>query len=782
MSKKIFSIYLFLLVFAPFAFGTVEEWSLAVMEAFSFCAIMLLLLRRLKYNPPFLYEVPGILPLALFLAYMLLQLVPLPPAVIGIISPNTYALYKKTIWIDSPMTWASLSIHRKATLTEFFRISAYAAFYVVTVQLLTKREYLKKTVMTVIASASFLSLLAILQLFLSNGRIFWLRAVPQYVKPFGPYVNRNHYAGLMEMIFPLVFGLFLYYKPKTSYSSLREKIVEIFNHRRINTHIMLGFSLVLIATSVFLSLSRGGITSLCLAMIFFGGVLSFSKMRHKRSGVVVLIFFVILLSFTWFGWEPIFKRFENIRNPQGNISDLRAVIWQDSFGILGDFAFAGTGFGTFVNIYPKYRTISGHALLDHAHNDYIELAADGGFPGVLLAGCFLLVVLYKSFSVFRSRREPYSIYLYAGSVAGMIAIFFHSITDFNLQIGANGLYFFFLAGLAVSSSHTRMRESVNGTRLRKITPAFLRPMIFAVAAVFLANVLLNTGIIIGKLEYFRARKVSPGRSVRAEDLTEMKNLLGRAAFFDPLDARYRYALANTELSLADRDNALIHAREAVALTPSNGEYQQKLGLIISHDKHYDAAEKLLRSGIEYDISNPERYKTCAAWFLSRGRKDDGLHYVKMAISLAPEKTREYIALLVLNNLTDEEIKKALPDRSAAYLQFADYLEKTGNDPMAEEAYRDALYFMKDEQKVNRSHFFTLYGHYRKKERYDDALNVMRRAIEVLPKDPQIRIATASLYEKLGIRYKAIEEYRTVLVLDPGNREASRRLEGLAKKD
>ena len=379
MSKKIFFIYLFLLVFAPFAFGTVEEWSLAVMEALAFCAVMLLLLRRLKYKPPFLYEVPGITPLALFLAYMLLQLVPLPPAVIGILSPHTYALYKKTIWIDGPMTWASLSIYRKATLAEFFRTAAYAAFYVVTIQLLTKRAYLKKTVMVVIASASLLSLLAILQLLLSDSRIFWLRAVPQYVKPFGSYVNRNHYAGLMEMVFPLALGLFLYYKPKTTYSSLREKIVEIFNQRRINTHIMLGFSSLLIATSVFLSLSRGGITSLCLAMIFFGVILSLSKMRRKRSGVAVLFLFVILLSFTWFGWEPIFKRFESLRSPQGNISDLRAVIWQDSFGILKDFPFTGTGFGTFVNIYPKYRTISRQALLDHAHNDYIELAA--GSPG-----------------------------------------------------------------------------------------------------------------------------------------------------------------------------------------------------------------------------------------------------------------------------------------------------------------------------------------------------------------------------------------------------------------
>jgi hypothetical protein len=87
---------------------------------------------------------------------MWLQLLPLPPGVVRIISPGTYNIYRDTIFVDEPMGWISLSINRKATLMEFFRIASYAGFYVLTVQLFTKKEIFKKTVTILIIFASCL--------------------------------------------------------------------------------------------------------------------------------------------------------------------------------------------------------------------------------------------------------------------------------------------------------------------------------------------------------------------------------------------------------------------------------------------------------------------------------------------------------------------------------------------------------------------------------------------------------------------------------------------------
>jgi O-antigen ligase len=392
----------------------------------------------------------------------------LPAGIIKTISPETYSLYKETVLIHEPLKWVSLSINRKATLMEFFRITSYAAFYVLTIQLLTKKDILKKTIAVIVIFASLLSFLGIMQYILSNNKIFWFRELTQGGSPFGPYVNRNHYAGLMEMIFPLVLSLFLFYKPYVTYKSFREKIAEIFNRQRTNIYILLGFSSVLIATSIFLTLSRSGIVSLCLSMIIFGVMFLERRTNRRRSIIIIIIFILIVLSVGWFGWGPIFERFEKVGNIQGNISELRLIIWKDTRNIIKDFPVTGTGLGSFVNIYPRYRTIQGDAIADHAHNDYIELFSDGGAIAFLICVWFLLTLLYKSYNVFLKRHEVYSIYIFIGSITGIIAILIHGITDFNLHIGANGLYFFFLSGLAVSAAHTKLRGGLNDTYLRKI--------------------------------------------------------------------------------------------------------------------------------------------------------------------------------------------------------------------------------------------------------------------------------------------------------------------------
>ena len=84
--------------------------------------------------------------------------------------------------------------------------------------------------------ASSLSVFAMLQHILPNSKIYWLRELTLGGSPFGPYVNRNHYAGLMEMLFPLVLSLFLFYKPRTTRKSLRGRTAEIFNIQETNVY------------------------------------------------------------------------------------------------------------------------------------------------------------------------------------------------------------------------------------------------------------------------------------------------------------------------------------------------------------------------------------------------------------------------------------------------------------------------------------------------------------------------------------------------------------------
>ena len=779
MTKGIFTLFILVLISAPLAFGTVEPWSLTVMETLSLFSLLLLLIVKVRKKEPFFYEAPGIIPLLCLLGLIAVQLAPLPGGIAKIVSPGTYDIYKETIFIYDPVSWVSLSINKKATLMEFFRLASYIAFYVLTVEILTKKDFLKKTVILLVVFASSLSLFALLQHFLSNNKIYWIRELTLGGNAFGPYVNRNHYAGLMEMLFPLVLSIFLFYKPHTTAKSFRDKIIEIFNIQKTNIHILLGFSVVLIAVSIFLTLSRSGIVSLCLSMIFFGLLFQARGTNKRRGTIIIVIFILIALSVGWFGWDPIIERFERLTNTRGNISELRLNIWKDSKNIIKDFPLTGTGFGSFVNIYPRYRTLSVREVVDHSHNDYIELLSEGGALSFFFCTWFFLVLFYKSFKVFLKRREIYSIYLFTAGITGIISMLIHSLTDFNLHIGANGLYFFFLAGLVVSSANTRLRGGLDDTYLRKRSFP-LKSGVTILAIMLFGCSLFLAGVTIGKIYFSSIRDTKLYEKLPNEDLVSIKDAASRASLFDPLEAQYRYATANVDRFL-DNGAALQRYKEAVRLNPVNGEYLERLGLVMSELGEYGLADRLLQAGIAYDVSNPARYRRYASWLFAMGRMEEGIKITRAAISLDPQKTKEYITLMVLDGLSDEEILISLPERVGPHLNFADYLSMTGKDKMAEEEYRRALQYVKNEETINAGYFYPLYRYYLGKNRFEDALNVLQKAADDLPQDAGIKFRKADLYEKLGLFLYAAEEYRQVVVIDPKNREAKKRLDNLLLK-
>ena len=129
-SRVAFRVLLSLIIFSPLAFGTVELWSMTIMQLAALFCLSLLLFGAVKQDGQGWYEVPGIVPLLLLLGYIFLQTVPLPPAFLKIFSPATYSLYEKTVWTVQPHAWVSLSVSRKATMAEFFRYASYAAVYI----------------------------------------------------------------------------------------------------------------------------------------------------------------------------------------------------------------------------------------------------------------------------------------------------------------------------------------------------------------------------------------------------------------------------------------------------------------------------------------------------------------------------------------------------------------------------------------------------------------------------------------------------------------------------
>jgi len=777
MNKLTKNIYLFLLVFSPLAFGAVELWSRTIMEGLSFLALCIFFVDLAVHKRPF-YRVPGIIPLLLLLAFMLFQMIPLPEVFVKWLSPGTHSLYQESIGLLGPTDWIPLSIDRKAGLTEFFRYGSYACFYILSIQLLSDKVFLKKAITTVVFFVTILAFVAILQHFTSDNKLYWFR---EHLRQpiFGPYGNRNHFAGLAGMTFPLVLAMFLYKKPHVNYTGLRTRIGEFFSYKSSNTYLLLGVGLVLLGLAVFLSLSRGGIISLSISTCLFGVIQAVRKTDRGRGLLVLSLFSVVLLTVGWFGWEPIFERFNRIRNPAGEISEQRLHVWKDCIGAIRDYPLTGTGFGTFTDTYKGYSTLSGNIVYTHAHNDYIELAVEGGVIAMGLTAWFLVSIL-ATYRRFLRRRDPYCVYLYLGGLTGLVAILIHSITDFNLHIGANGLYFFFVCAICVSAAHTRIRSGQDhSTYLRPIKTGWVKLAVVPVSALFVSSLMFNGGEFLANRNLMAILLTLQKNELKDADYIKSRSYAANAIKYDPLNSLYYSIFAEAENALNREQKAFEYYKKTVWLNPANGAYLQALAHNVSDRGDIKTAGALYQTATRCEKRGSFGFANYAFWLMENNQREKGLETLQHAILLSPRLTRLYLGILIKEKLLEEkDLALALPKRVEPHIIFAEYLAEEKKPAPADAAYQNALRYLDDETEIKPSVFFRVCKYYMKNKAYEAALDVMQKGMEYLPDNARIRVTAGSLYEKLGINYRAVEEYKKALVLDPRNKQAKKRLERL----
>ncbi|MCP4337860.1 MAG: O-antigen ligase family protein [Desulfobulbaceae bacterium] len=464
--KVSYWLYLFILIFAPLAFGTVELWSLATVQVSTGVAAILFL-TSLCFNRKEFYCIPGVVPLLLMLLFILLQLIPLPVALVRFLSPASYSAYAPVLSMSGG-EWVSLTINQKATLQEFFRISCHCLFYILTIQLLSINGRLKMTVYTVIGLAVGIALMEIVLQLGSPEKFYWFQTGSEDGWPLRLWINSNQFAGFMEMMVPLTFGLFLYYKPRVHLDeSLREKVVNIFTMPGSNLYLFIGGASTLIALSVFVSLCQGGTLTIIISAFVFMWLYNVKRPKHGRAWLLVIIAF-LTMAFCWVSWDTIVAGFNYGVSPSAELSTGRLDLWEDSLRIIQAFFLFGSGFGTYLDIFPFWGSFSGNHIANHAHNNFLEFLTDGGVIGFVLASWFLFAVLSHGWRMIRARRDQYAVLLGIGSFTGIVAMLTHSLTDFNIHNGADYLYFFFFCGLLVAVVNTRF-EYCESTTLLKST-------------------------------------------------------------------------------------------------------------------------------------------------------------------------------------------------------------------------------------------------------------------------------------------------------------------------
>ena len=768
MKQTAFYLFLGTLIFAPLAFGTVETWSYLIMELLVCTSAILLFISvgKKKY-----YQVPGLRPLAFVNAFILLQLIPLPGSLVNLLSPTTYAIYQNSAGlISGPIQWMPLSIFPRATMVEVLRFSTYVLFYTIAVQFFSDRRLLKTTITVITWLAGVLAIVGILDFLIqsldypfSQNKLFWLRELSQAGSPRGPYVNRNHYAGFMEMIFPLVLAIFLSYRPLITRLSIKKQIVDFFTGKQVHQHFFYGTAAVLIGLAILLSLSRGGIISLSLSMILFSGILVL-KAKQKKAGLFIGFVVVIVLFLTGTsGWDAIFKRFEGLIDQSGTIQLARLIYWEDSINIIRDFPLTGSGTGTFEKIYPQYRSHPGNDILEHAHSDYLEFLATGGIILPALMAWGLLTIIYSTFRLFLRRREPYSILLFAGCLSSVSAILIHSLVDFNMQVGANGLYFYLILAMTVSAASSRMHAGVGST--------FLKPVPLSPAALLIPVICLTTGIIYihgGSLIAHYLLKEFRNVPLRAEmkhgSLDQIYKKAKIAAALDLLNPKYPKLAATAASLQSNSSEALNYYTTALRLDPTNSLYLTDAAAFMHQQGNDDQAATLFQSAIQYNEKNMTAYIRYAAMKFDSNEPEQGFIILKQAISRDVTITETCLALLVLHEIDTDQFHQALPERVLPHLVLGDFFVSLGENQKAEASYLRALDFFPDESQPVKHYFLTVLNFYLRDHAYEEALQIIIRAINWFPDDPYLHQRAGDLYKKLGIDHRADEAFRKARLL------------------
>ncbi len=461
----------FLVVFSPLAFGAVETWAWITVAAGCFLIAgteryRRHLLVRLS-SPPGDLSPPVHRPAAdyllcgfgiLFVLGPLVQLIPLPVSLISAVSPRTARFWLLTGRV-TPGSWTVFSLYPSRTAGELVRLAAYGAvFYALKGYRPaggSRTAFAARLLTAVVATGFVVSVIGILQKYSWQGMIYWLRPI-RFGRPFGPFVNRNHFAGYIIMVIPLALGLLLTRRPRPAGETFRDRLVRADPRR-----LLLGFMSLVMSVALFLSYSRSGILSGVLAFIYLIGISRRFRLIERKQSLRIFAGSLVLiaLALAYFGTADLVQRFETIGG-KGKEVEYRRDIWGDTFRIYRDFPVLGIGLGGFEKFYPYYKSFDRRKPFTHAENDYLQVAAEMGTWGLVgLTGFFLVffgsVFSWKpeSFRPVRPRKLPggwpvSGRGLVAGCSAGALGLLLQSSLNFNFAVPANTLLLAVLLALA----------------------------------------------------------------------------------------------------------------------------------------------------------------------------------------------------------------------------------------------------------------------------------------------------------------------------------------------
>ena len=437
-----------LVAWGALAFGAVYPWGYGALACASIAAGVI----GLRAGSGWRRIPTGIsIAFALLLASILIQQVPLPRAVLERISPATVAMLEQrniAFATAAVSAWHPLSIDPARTWTGLFLVVSLGALWLGLAASFNERTILR--IAGGIATVGLgLAVIGIAGLANHTGKVLGFWEPWSHAAPFGPFINRNHYAGWMLMSIPLGAGYLMSMVGREIAEgprSWRARIVWL-STRRANRIVLVTLALSVMMLSVLLSVSRSGIICLAIGTVAFGWFALRRIASRSRRAVTIVCVAALAVGAAL----------------QSDASGGRRAIWRDTVAVTRAFPVAGTGLDTFGLAMLVYQTADVYQHYEEAHNDYLQVAAEGGLLVGLPALLLIVAAACQVWRRFRERADTVTTFwLRAGAVAGLLTIALQEATEFSLQMPGNAALFCVLAAIAVHRPGVRPIRQIGG--------------------------------------------------------------------------------------------------------------------------------------------------------------------------------------------------------------------------------------------------------------------------------------------------------------------------------
>jgi O-antigen ligase len=797
-----------LLIFMPLLFGARNAWTEEVVIVLSACiAICFSLKLIVDRNQRIVWSWAYVL-VGLFTVIAAIQLVALPTNLVGKVSPHTVGLRTELLaelpQAEELLKSMTISLYPNGTKHDLRLVLSVAAVFFVVLNVFRRPGQIKRLLMVIALTGGLVALIALAQDIFGNGLRYWFVPYPYYgySKTFsGPFLNHNHYGQFINLSIGAAIG-WLCAKLHEDFASKRIKVNAVLDYFSSPPAKLLWLLIAIMglgAATVFISLTRGGMVSMLIAVVFTTLLLCSRRPLQGRAWIMVVMAFVAFTCILLVGFDAVYDRFGTLQNFEGY--EFRWQTLKDITVSFMHFPLLGTGLGTHSVVYPMYQNINTTLLFTHAENEYAQAIEETGLIGLVTLIIFAICVWSGYARNIRTARRPICSAAY-GLGFGLLAILIHSFSDYGQHIPANAFLSAIFCALLISlAKPEKTKTSTN----KAITPpqkyrGLQTAVLLGTCAVWLWAILGANNARIAEVHWKKALHIEKGLVNKDWQGTEGEyaELISQAAAasnYQPQNVIYRYWFnvyrwysitetkgSDTENTIAAEDsmplvrNIVSELNKAIALCPTYGPSYSLAGQIEKFVFLNDAGAEKIRKGYLLAPCDPIACFVAGRLDVLEGKTEDSIAKFEKAVQLDGGLFKDVVNIYI-NYLSCPYLAISAAGDDIGRLRYvATVLEDMQYSDLAEQACQKAKELLEikcSQPDASAEDFASLAGVYRDQQANEKAIEYYRSALQLDYGQVHWRYALAILLAETDRIPEALHEARICVRLRPQFKEAER---------